>query len=91
MLRITRVDSFAGAVTLRVEGRIVGPWVEELRTTCDVHTGADHIQLCLKLEDVTFADAAGVALLRELRDKGAALSHASPFLTELFKNDSPPE
>ena len=39
MLRITVVESSASAVTLRVEGRIAGPWVEELRTTCDVQPG----------------------------------------------------
>ena len=91
MLRITVVESSASAVTLRVEGRIAGPWVEELRTTCDVHTGPDPVHLYLELEDVSFADAAGVALLSELRDRGTALSHASPFLMELFKNDSSPE
>jgi hypothetical protein len=91
MLRITLVESSASAVTLRVEGSITGPWVEELRTTCDVHTGPDPVDLYLELEDVSFADAAGVAFLRELRDRGVALSHASPFLTELFKNDSSPD
>ena len=88
MLRITLVESSRSAVTLRVEGRIAGPWVEELRTTCNVHTGPDQIQLYLDLEDVSFADSAGVALLKELRDQGVALSRFSPFLAELFNNDS---
>ena len=90
MLRITVVESSGSAVTLRVEGRIAGPWVEELRTTCNVHTGPDPVQLCLELEDVSFADAAGIAFMKELRDKGVGISHASPFLTELFNNDSSP-
>ena len=91
MLRITVVDLSASAVTLRVEGRIAGPWVEELRTTCNVHAGRDLVPLCLELEDVSFADAAGVAALKELRDRGVGLSHLSPFLKELIKNDSLPE
>jgi ABC-type transporter Mla MlaB component len=91
MLRITEVDSSACTVTLRVEGRLAGPWVEELRTTCHAHTGGAPVQLCLELEDVSFADAAGVAFLKELRDQGVGISHASPFLTELFKNDSSPD
>ena len=91
MLRITVVESSVNAVTLRVEGRIAGPWVEELRTTCNVHTDRDQIQLYLDLEDVSFADAAGVACLKELRDQGVGLSRVSPFLTELFKNDSSPD
>jgi len=87
MLRITVVESNARAVTLRLEGRITGPWVEELRATCNLRTGPDPVQLYLELDDVSFADEAGVAFLRKLRDQGVALSHASPFLTELFKND----
>ena len=91
MLRITVVEASARAVTLRVEGRIAGPWVEELRTTCNVHTRPDPVQLCLELEDVSFVDAAGVACLKELREQGVGLFRVSPFLTELFKNDSAPD
>lgn len=91
MLRITVVESSPSAVTLRVEGQIAGPWVQELRATCNVHTRPDSIQLSLELEDVSFADAAGVAYLQELRDRGVGLLGVSPFLTELFKNDSSPE
>jgi len=85
MLRITMVESNALAVTLRVEGRIAGPWVEELRTTCNVHNAPDPIQLHLELEDVSFADAAGIAYLKELRDRGVGLYHVSPFLQEMFR------
>jgi len=85
MLRITVVESSARAVTLRVEGRIAGPWVEELRTSCNVHTGPDPIQLRLELEDVSFVDDAGIACLKELRDQGVGLCQVSPFLRELFQ------
>ena len=85
MLRITVVESWARAVRLRVEGRLAGPWVEELRTTCNVHTGPEPVQLSLELEDVTFADASGIAYLKELREQGVALLRVSPFLSELFQ------
>lgn len=85
MLRITVVESNPRAVTLRVEGRIAGPWVEELRTTCIVHTSPDPIQLHLELEDVSFVDDAGIACLKELRAQGVGLYHVSPFLMELFQ------
>jgi hypothetical protein len=85
MLRITVVESNARAVTLRVEGRIAGPWVEELRTSCNLHATPDPIQLHLELDDVSFADDAGIAYLKELRDRGIGLYHASPFLRELFQ------
>ena len=85
MLRITIVESSKIAVTLRIEGRITGPWVEELRTACDLHTFPDDVQLSLELADISFADAAGIALLRELRTRGVGLIRATPFLAEQLK------
>jgi hypothetical protein len=85
MLRITVMESSANSIMLRVEGRIAGPWVEELRATCNAHTGREPGQLRLELEDVSFADAEGIACLRELRDKGVGLNKVSPFLREMFQ------
>ena len=86
MLRITVVESSKIAVTLRVEGRLTGPWVEELRIACNVHTFPDEVQLSLELADISFADAAGIALLRELQNRGVGLMGTTPFLTEQLKN-----
>jgi hypothetical protein len=86
MLRITVVESSEIAVTLRAEGQITGPWVEELRTACNVHTSPHEVQLSLELADISFADIAGIALLRELRNRGIALIHITPFLAEQLKN-----
>jgi hypothetical protein len=86
MLRITVVESSKIAVTLRVEGRITGPWVEELRTACNLHTFSDEVQLSLELADISFADAAGIALLRELGNRGVGLIHTTPFLAEQLKD-----
>jgi hypothetical protein len=86
MLRITVVESSKIAVTLRVEGRIIRPWVEELRTACNVHTVPDEVQLSLELADISFADAAGIALLTELQNRGVGLIHTTPFLAEQLKD-----
>lgn len=91
MLRITLVESSEDAGTLRVEGRVAGPWLEELRKTCDAYRDVDPIRLVLDLEDVSFVDAAGVAYLKELKEQGVVLSGASPFLAELFKSDLSPD
>jgi ABC-type transporter Mla MlaB component len=85
MLRITLIESSRVAVTLRVEGRITGPWVQELRTACNVHTFPDDVQLSLELADISFADTAGIALLRELRTRGVGLIRTTPFLAEQLK------
>jgi anti-anti-sigma regulatory factor len=96
MLRITVVDLSDSVVVLRVEGRITGWWVEELRRTCAAHafaahtfaahTFADEIQLSLELSEVSFADAAGIALLKELRIRGADLIRPTPFVAEQLKD-----
>jgi ABC-type transporter Mla MlaB component len=88
MLRITVVESSRVAVILRVEGRITGPWVEELRTACNVHTFPDHVQLSLDLADISFTDTAGIALLRELRSRGVGFSRTTPFLAEQLKDEA---
>ena len=86
MLRVTVVESSRSAVTLRVEGRITGSSVEELRRACDVHTFTDEVQLSLELADVSFADAAGIVLLKELRSRGVGLIHTNPFMAEQLKD-----
>ena len=84
MLRITVVESSRSAVTLRVEGRITGSSVEELRTACDVHTFASEVQLSLELADVSFADAAGIL---SSKNWGVGV-YASRALTRFWPNSS---
>ena len=94
MLRITVVDLSESTVVLRLEGRITGYWVEELRRTCAAHvfaahnghTFSDEVQLSLELTDVSFADTAGIALLKELRSGGADLIRPTPFMAEQLKD-----
>jgi anti-anti-sigma regulatory factor len=85
MLRITVVESSPTAVTLRVEGRITGLSVEELQTACEVHSLANEVQLSLELADVSFADAAGIVLLKQLQSRGVTLVRASPFMAEQLR------
>ena len=89
MLRITVVESSAEGVRLRVEGRVMGGWVEELRTSCDVHALCDGIRLTLDLADVSFVDAAGIELLKELRSRCVTLLSPSPYVAEQLKAGKP--
>jgi len=67
---------------MMVEGQLVGPWVDELRRTT---FGSGWVAgLLLDLRHLTFADADGVALLRQLRAAGAELGNCSEFLTALI-------
>jgi ABC-type transporter Mla MlaB component len=96
MLRITVVDLSDSVVVLQVEGRLTGCWVEELRRTCAAHAFAAHtfaahnladeVQLSLELSKVSLADAAGIALLKELRSRGADLIRPTSFVAEQLKD-----
>ena len=80
MLRITVVDTSCQSVRLRVEGRLTGQSVEELRQCCDLHFPGPGVPLILDLADVSFADAEGIALLRSLRRDNVTLLNPSAFL-----------
>jgi hypothetical protein len=86
MLRITVVESSSDAIRLRVEGRVTGQWIEELRKTCELQALSDGILLTLDIADVSFADPEGIELLRELRTCGVILSCPSSFMAEQLKS-----
>jgi hypothetical protein len=83
MLRITKQNPPQGRPVLVLEGRLVGPWVAELRQTLSQVEGPS----TLDLAGVTFADADGVAALRALRGAGAELVGVSGFLAALIGAD----
>jgi hypothetical protein len=84
-MKITVVESSSEEVRLRVEGRLTGRWVEELRRTCQLHAANGGIQLILDLADVSFADAEGIKLLKELRIRWVTLFNPSSLVAEQLK------
>ena len=82
MLRITRLLQ-DGADLLRIEGDLRDGWLDEVRAVLAAsNCGAAPPRL--DLGDVTFADDAGIALLRELRTGGAEIVRCSGFLEALL-------
>jgi anti-anti-sigma regulatory factor len=84
VLRIVAIESGNEATLLRLEGRVIGPWVEELRRSCDgvLNTGA---RLTLDLSDVSFVDRGGVELFRSLSSRDVALLNHSRFVAEQLR------
>jgi anti-anti-sigma regulatory factor len=80
VLRITVVDSSGVVVRLRVEGRLTGPSVEELRQACDLHALGEDVRLILDLADVSFADARGIETLKDLKRHNVTLLKPVPFI-----------
>ncbi len=84
MLRIEFVDGPSDATTLRLEGRVIGPWVDELRRVCE-RALASGGTLTLDLGDVSFVDRAGVRLLKSLTGRDVMLLNGSGFVGEQLK------
>ncbi len=76
MLRISIVEN-PGALWLVLEGRLVGPWVDELQRVCDdrSHAGAS-LAITVDLSGLTAMDTQGQKLLDRLLQGGATLRGA---------------
>jgi hypothetical protein len=83
MLKITILDS-ASELRFRLEGKLSGPWVSELRqcwqtassTTAGRGTVAD-------LREVDFVDPAGQQLLTDMHQAGVRLQAVTPLIRTL--------
>jgi ABC-type transporter Mla MlaB component len=84
MLRITDGNLSNEAATLHLEGEVMGPWVLELRRSCERWLASGH-SLILDLAEVSFIDRNGIALFQELMSRQVKLINCSPFLIEQFK------
>lgn len=86
MLRMTRFRDKQGT-TVRFEGKLLGPWVDEARQSVRSIMDQDGV-LELDLSLVSFADQAGEAFLREVAAQGVALRNCSGFLSRLLARES---
>jgi len=86
VLRIT-VQRDSNAVVLKLEGRVTGPWVEELRRAWISSTKvADGELIEVELSGVSFVDAKGRDLLLRMQREKVDLKGASGFLRQLLKD-----
>jgi hypothetical protein len=82
VLRITTITS--DKVALRLEGRLVEPWVNELRKSVS-RAEALSLPLVIDVWDLTYADLDGEKSLRCLHRKGARFKGKSPYAEYLFQ------
>jgi anti-anti-sigma regulatory factor len=80
VLRIT-VEQSSEAVVLKLEGRLTGPWVEELDRVWEQTAPALHQRrLSLDLRETTFADAGGIRILHAIYSQtGARILAGTPW------------
>jgi len=73
MLKIT-IDNSINTATMKLEGRLAGPWVGELeRSWHAVRDDAEDKLVMVDLCEVTFVDAEGRKLLSSMYEQGARL------------------
>jgi len=84
MLKIVVDESREPGPVLRLEGQLIGPWVEELGRV-SVPLLDRPRPLHLDLRSGSFVSREGADLLRGLRDRDARLLHCSPFVAEQLK------
>ena len=81
MLRITQLSQKGRGLTIKLEGEIVGAWVGAARDACAIRGRRPRR---LDLAAVTYVDAAGIQLLRNLMAEGVELAACSSFVGELL-------
>jgi hypothetical protein len=84
MLIISQIELVNQNVFLRLEGRMVGPWVGETRETCE-NLLKQGRRIELDLAEVLFADQDGVKLLKKLISRGVTLVSCSLFVKEQLR------
>ncbi len=85
MLRISRLP-LDGELTLKLEGKILAPWLDEVRHACAEAVNGS-VRTRLDLTGITFVDAAGVELLRNLAKHGVEIAASSSFVSELLRTE----
>jgi anti-anti-sigma regulatory factor len=83
VLKITSLSQKRRMRTVKLEGQILEPWVSAVREACSKRSRRLG-PLCLDLAHVTYVDAAGVQLLRDLMREGIEIAACSSFVAELL-------
>jgi hypothetical protein len=85
MFKISTVDTRSKR-TLVVEGTLIGPWVDELRTTC---VGASQTlgkrELVIDLTNLTFISREGEDVIFDLMKKGTKFSRGGILARYILK------
>ena len=84
MLKISVIGDSDKSIEFALEGKLVGPWVDELGRLSH-EALSQNKSLTLNLEKVWFVDARGAALLRDLAGRHVSQNNCSQFVSQLVK------
>lgn len=87
MLKITSQSVEGSKPTLKLEGKLLEPWIKEFEQSCVEHKQTGQ-PLSLDLSGLSFADTAGTQSLKRLIQQGAVVTNASGFIAALLQRDN---
>ncbi len=86
MVKITHIAQDTTRITLKLEGRLVGQWVDALKSECERYL-TRRSTILLDLSGVSFVDAQGLTTLKALRGQGVELGACSLFIAGLLPGE----
>jgi anti-anti-sigma regulatory factor len=81
MLKITRAALSEKEISLQLDGRVSGQWVGLLRETAE-SVLAEGVRLTVDLKNISFIDCEGIALIRNLIERGVVHTNPPLFVAE---------
>jgi anti-anti-sigma regulatory factor len=84
MLKITIAVFGKQGVTLLLDGRLAGRWVELLRDTA-ASTLDEGLGLIVDLRNVSYIDCDGISLIKNLNERGVSYVNAPLFVAEQIR------
>jgi anti-anti-sigma regulatory factor len=90
MLKITRAVLSKEEITLQLDGRVSGQWVQLLRDSAESVLD-EGLTLNVDLTNISFIDCEGIAVIKGLIERGARHLNPPLFVAEKIKKCGEPQ
>ena len=84
MLKITRVATSNEEISLQLDGRVAGQWIELLSESAE-SVLEEGLRLKLDLKNICFIDCEGLALIKNLMGRGVRQVNAPLFVADQLR------
>lgn len=84
MLKITRVASSNEEISLQLDGRVAGQWIELLSESAE-SVLEEGLRLTLDLKNICFIDCEGLTLIKDLMGRGVRQVNAPLFVADQLR------
>lgn len=85
MFRSTEVSEDDHSATLRLDGKLIEPWVSELERLCLHYKNGKNKTVVLDFAGVTFIDDKGVKMLERIKDDKIKIINCSIFIQHVLR------